>query len=88
VIWEYVLPNFISISFEEIEEETVGEDGTPDVTGEDGEEIEVEDGLFIPCGWPTKQARTFYRGSDPEWKEFIKFSKETERHKDVQSQLP
>jgi hypothetical protein len=83
-IWHYVLPEFITISFEEVEEEVVGEDGQPDVQTEEGDEEEVEDGLFIPCGWPKKQPRSFYRASDPEWKEFIKFSKETERHKDVQ----
>lgn len=85
--WHYVLPEFITITFEEVEEEVVGEDGQPDVQTEEGDEEDVEDGLFIPCGWPTKQPRTFYRASDPEWKEFLKFSKQTERHKDVQREL-
>jgi len=82
-----VLPEFVTIKYEEVEEEVVGGDGTPDVTTEEGEEEEVEDGLFIPCGWPRKQERKYYRASDPEWKEFIKFSQEKERHQDVQKRL-
>ncbi|KIW07930.1 uncharacterized protein PV09_01837 [Verruconis gallopava] len=83
---QYVLPEFITISFEEVEEEVVGEDGEVDVQTEEGEE-EVEEGLFIPFGWPKKQPRTYYRASDPEWKEFMKFSKQVERHKEVQRRL-
>ena len=82
-----MLPEFVTIKYEEVEEEVVGGDGTPDVTTEEGEEEEVEDGLFIPCGWPRKQERKYYRASDPEWKEFIKFSQEKERHQDVQSEF-
>ena len=85
IFWTYILPQYITFHWEEVEEEVVGEDGSPDVTTEEGEEVEVEDGIFIPCGWPTKQERTYYRASDPEWKEFIKFANQKERHADVQS---
>lgn len=50
---------------------------------EDDEEVD-DAGLFIPFGWPEEQPRTFYKGSDPEWKEFIKFSKDPKKHKEVQ----
>jgi hypothetical protein len=40
------------------------------------EELE-EGGLFIPFPGTTKQLKPSpYRGSDPEWQEFIKFSKD------------
>lgn len=40
------------------------------------EELE-EGGLFIPFPGTTKQLKPNpYRGSDPEWQEFIKFSKD------------
>lgn len=84
-VWRYVVPEFITISFEEVEEGAVGEDGQPAVDGEEGKEVEVEDGLFIPVGWPQQQSRTYYKGSDPEWQEFIKFAKDPKRHKDAQS---
>ncbi|EHK96289.1 hypothetical protein M7I_7996 [Glarea lozoyensis 74030] len=41
------------------------------------EDLEQEKALFIPFPGTTKQLRPKpYRGSDPEWKEFIKFSKD------------
>ena len=63
--------------------------------GEEGEE-EAEDGppfyadedsTFIPLTWSTKLPRTFYRGSDPEWQEFIKVAKDKSRHKKIQDEL-
>ena len=65
------------------EEESSTEEGEEEVDDED-----VEDGLFIPCGWPRKQKRVYYKASDPEWKEFVKFSKEKGKHADVQSMFP
>jgi hypothetical protein len=41
------------------------------------EDLEQEKALFIPFPGTTKQLRPRpYRGNDPEWKEFIKFSKD------------
>lgn len=38
---------------------------------------EVEEGLFIPFPGTVKETkRKPYRGSDPEWQEFVKFSKD------------
>jgi hypothetical protein len=68
---------------EEVEEE--GKDGFTRVGA--GEEEDEEEGMFIPFTWPKEQPRTYYKGSDPEWKEFIKFAKNKTIHKDVQSKL-
>jgi hypothetical protein len=72
----------IDLGEEEVEEEQKAKDGFTKVG--DGEEEDEEEGLFIPFTWPTEQPRQFYKGSDPEWKEFIKFSKDIKKHKDVQ----
>ncbi|KAM3419721.1 hypothetical protein BST61_g3054 [Cercospora zeina] len=60
--------------------------------GEEEEEIEDDgyahpDSLFIPLTWSKKLPRTFYRGSDPEWQEFIKIAKDKNRHAKVQNEL-
>ncbi|KAK3636445.1 hypothetical protein LTR56_014232 [Elasticomyces elasticus] len=65
---------------------------------EDGVEITAEEeasgifyadesSTFIPFTWPKPLPRTFYKGSDPEWKEFIKVAQNKPRHKDLQSEL-
>lgn len=57
--------------------------------GEEEEEEEEEDdadeiSLFIPLTWAKKLPRSFYKGSDPEWQEFVKVSKDKARHKKIQ----
>jgi hypothetical protein len=50
-------------------------------------EEEEEKPLFIPFPGTTKQLKPQpYRGSDPEWQEFIKFSKDQELAKSVRGQ--
>jgi len=46
-----------------------------------------EDSTFIPLTWATKLPRTFYRGSDPEWQDFVKMAKDKPRHKKIQDEL-
>lgn len=46
-----------------------------------------EDSTFIPLTWSRKLPRSFYRGSDPEWQEFIRFANDRPRHKKAQDQL-
>lgn len=47
---------------------------------------ELEDALFIPFPGTIKQIpQSPYRGSDPEWQEYIKFSKDLELIKKVRS---
>ncbi|KAF2435846.1 hypothetical protein EJ08DRAFT_729712 [Tothia fuscella] len=78
----------IDIEIEDAEK-VVGKKGTTDVAGVGGEEDEEGDvdSIFIPFGWPKPQPKTFYKGTDPEWQEFIKFSKDRDKQKDVQLRL-
>jgi hypothetical protein len=46
-----------------------------------------EDSTFIPLTWATKLPRAFYKGSDPEWQEFIKVAKDKGRRKKIQDDL-
>lgn len=57
------------------------------VIDEDDDDELDEDSLFIPMTWATKMPRTFYKGSDPEWQEFVKIAKDKERHKKIQNEL-
>lgn len=65
--------------------ETLGPDGAEVAReGEDEEEFEgEEDATFIPFSWPKEEERTFYRGSDPEWQEFLKLAKDQKRHREI-----
>ncbi|TKA78108.1 hypothetical protein B0A49_01792 [Cryomyces minteri] len=58
------------------------EEGPP-TAGKDEEDYD-DDALFIPLGFAQKMPRTYYRGSDPEWQEFIKFAGDSKRYKAVQ----
>jgi hypothetical protein len=51
-------------------------------------EFADENSLFIPLTWAKKLPRTFYKGSDPEWQEFVKVSKDKARHKKIQCNHP
>ena len=89
--WQYV-NQFIDIHIEEIEvdeEQATHKQGEWETQEEDSEEDEFadEDNTFIPMTWPTKLPRTFYRGSDPEWQEFVKIAKDKPRHKKLQDEL-
>lgn len=64
------------------------EEDEEDEAGERGDEEEDEDSIFIPLGiWPTQKPREFYKGSDPEWKEFAKFSKDNDGHTRARDKL-
>ncbi len=56
--------------------------GTTEVD-EDGNIVEIigddENSIFIAFQYPRKLPQTFYRQSDPEWQEFVKFSFDEER---------
>lgn len=54
----------------------------------DDVELEPEDGdedssLFIPLSFPKVLPQEFYKSTDPEWQEFVKFSKDAKRKKSV-----
>jgi hypothetical protein len=53
------------------------EDKFPEGTYMTEEEIENQKPIFIPFPGTTKKLKPKpYRGSDPEWQEFVKFSKD------------
>ena len=89
--WQYV-NQFIDIHIEEIEveeEQATHKDGEWETQEGDAEDDEFaeEENTFIPMTWPTKLPRTFYKGSDPEWQEFVKIAKDKPRHKKLQDEL-
>lgn len=86
----------VDISIEEIEDDTQEQtaDRKADQEGEweeqeegDEDEYAEEDSTFIPMTWATKLPRSFYKGSDPEWRAFVKFAKDKPRHKKIQDEL-
>lgn len=46
-------------------------------------EYAEEDSLFVPLTWAWKLPRTYYKGSDPEWQDFVKIAKDQPRHKRI-----
>lgn len=75
-VW-YFFPEF------EIEIQEGSAQDDDDVHISDSEFAE-EDSFFIPLTWAKKLPRSFYKGSDPEWQEFVKISKDKDRHKKIQ----
>lgn len=53
----------------------------------DDDEYASESSTFIPLTWATKQPRTFYKGSDPEWQTFVSIARDKPRHAAIQSEL-
>lgn len=56
----------------------------------DGNENEIpgtlpEDVLFIPLSSPRRRPTTFYKGTDPEWQSFIRFSEDSEKCQYIRS---
>ncbi|KAG9556266.1 hypothetical protein KCV04_g18941, partial [Aureobasidium melanogenum] len=79
------LVGYVWYFFPELEIE-IQEEGEGEVQISDSEFAD-ENSLFIPLTWAKKLPRTFYKGSDPEWQEFVKVSKDKARHKKIQSEL-
>jgi hypothetical protein len=72
----------ISIEVEVPEEEVARSDGTVGV--EDDEDL--EDGLFIPFGWPKKIPKTNYKRTDPEWQSYVKLARDSKRLTEIQGE--
>jgi len=72
----------------EVEIEVQEEDGhasgarSADQTDQRLEESDFseEDSLFIPLTWAWKLPRSFYKGTDPEWQDFVTFAKDRPKH--------
>jgi hypothetical protein len=73
---------FLPISFEfgpaVDDKEAMADDGSSELHRDDEDE---ESGFFLPLMWPVEMERTFYKGSDPEWQEYMKFAKDKESQK-------
>ena len=89
-LWNY-LNQHIDIQIEEIEHDSHDHHNEAEweVQEEEGEEdvFADEDSTFVPMTWATKLPRNFYKGTDPEWQEFVKVAKDKPRHKKLQSEL-
>lgn len=95
VVYAYssLLWRYMDIDVEFLDEEDEVEEEAAKAEGEEGTEVEEgpfyadEDSLFIPMTWSKQLPRQWYKGSDPEWQEFIKIAKDKGRHKKVQDEL-
>ncbi|KAF2772083.1 hypothetical protein EJ03DRAFT_267283 [Teratosphaeria nubilosa] len=92
--YSYVLGHFIDVKIEMADNNEDSErdgqeveDGEEEDEEEEDDEMVMEGSTFIPMTWGKKMPRTYYKGSDPEWQEFIKVAKDKERHKRIQHQL-
>ncbi|KAI9854785.1 MAG: hypothetical protein M1824_006597 [Vezdaea acicularis] len=52
-----------------------------------GNTEDLPQGWFIPLGLAFQLPHTYYKGSDPEWQEFIKFSQDSQRVEKVKRDL-
>jgi hypothetical protein len=93
-MWRYMDVEIEFIDDEELEQEqetaqrAEGEEEEDAEEEEDGPPFYADDeNTFIPLTWSKKMPRTYYRGSDPEWQEFIKIAKDKGRHRKVQDEL-
>lgn len=77
----------ISIEIEEVEqdEKAGNKAGTgAEITDDDDDSQEVQEGdIFIPFTRSVELSRQYYKGSDPEWQEYINFSKDLDRQTQV-----
>ncbi|KAF1830212.1 hypothetical protein BDW02DRAFT_573261 [Decorospora gaudefroyi] len=69
-----------------------GKEGDDDEEEEEDEEDDDDDDdddaiLFLPTGFSRPRPATFYKGSDPEWQEFRKISRDRERVHKIRGEL-
>lgn len=77
----------------EVEIHTANGEGAEQGVEEDGEEdgmvvVDDQDALFISMQYPKEMPHVLYKQSDPEWQEFMKFSRDKERQKAVKRMHP
>ncbi|KAF2723235.1 hypothetical protein K431DRAFT_283042 [Polychaeton citri CBS 116435] len=89
------LSRYLDIEIEVLDEGEEEEAGKGQVDGQGamdkaGAEVDLyadEDSTFIPMTWAQKRPRTYYKGSDPEWQEFVKVAKDKPRHRKILDEL-
>jgi hypothetical protein len=46
---------------------------------------QLDEAVFVPLTWATKQPRIYYNGDDPEWQEFIRIAKDKETREQIKT---
>jgi hypothetical protein len=85
LLYTSCLVGYVWYFFPELEIE-VTEGEAPE--SENESDFADEDSLFVPLTWAKKLPRSFYKGSDPEWQEFVKVSKDKARVKKIHCNHP
>ena len=70
-------PGQVKEAVRQVKKVTEGEklNAEAEVADDDDEEVGPDDAWFIPCGWPQKRPREYYKGTDPEWISFTDFAR-------------
>ncbi|KAF2118124.1 hypothetical protein BDV96DRAFT_569283 [Lophiotrema nucula] len=81
--------NSIKEQAEDDQEEGVEvEDDEEEEEDEDDEEEDEDDALvFLPTGFSRAKPRSFYKGTDPEWQEFVRIAPDRKRIDQVRGEL-
>lgn len=69
------------------DEESEGAEGSAGKDGQEEIDLDEDDPLFIPLTWPTEMPREYYRGSDPEWQQFIRVAKDRKLQDQINKSL-
>lgn len=96
--FKYILGRFVDVGVDV--ELRVGDDAGQDARDPDQESddddfededgtftLDDEDASFVSLQFPKKLPQSFYKSSDPEWKEFVKLSGDKDRQEAVRSRF-
>ena len=80
-------PGQVKEAVRQVKKVTEGEklNAEAEVADDESEDVDPEDAWFIPCGWPQKRPREYYKGTDPEWISFTDFARSQKRGITVRS---
>nr|OQO17793.1 hypothetical protein B0A51_15679 [Rachicladosporium sp. CCFEE 5018] len=84
-VWDHYMEPLLEDLDVEEGVETSAEGSPEDAAG--ASEYADDENRFIPLTWARALPRTFYKGSDPEWQEFMKVAKDPPRAKKIQAAL-
>lgn len=80
----HVWSSFILLRFDGASEdldplEEMGVETGEDMSDDEVNEVNEEDPIFIPIGWPRMRQGELYAPSDAEWQEFVKVARDKQR---------
>lgn len=79
-VWSsFILLRFDGESEELDSREEMGMDTGKDISDGDMEEMNGQDPIFIPLGWPRIRQGELYAPSDAEWQEFVRVARDKQR---------